>query len=100
VTTLLADAPLLVTNTLESVPQEQLLSSPRLVNLKSNVLIQLGDIAGAYRTYHQLLTQKTAEQWAMDTIVGYGAWRKLWRSEKNTPKPSINYARTHVFGPR
>ena len=68
---LLADAPLLVRNTLESVPQEQLLSNPRLVNLKSNVLIQLGDIAGAYRTYHQLLTQKTAGAMGTDTIVGY-----------------------------
>jgi anion transporter len=68
---LLAGAPLLVKNTLESVPQEQILANLRLVNLKSSALIQLGDVAGAYRTYLEVLTQKSSSAMGADAIVGY-----------------------------
>jgi len=68
---LLADAPLLVKTILESVPHEQILANLRLVNLKSSALIQLGDVAGAYRTYHEVLTQKSSSAMGADAIIGY-----------------------------
>ncbi|HXV48457.1 MAG TPA: cyclic nucleotide-binding domain-containing protein, partial [Candidatus Binatia bacterium] len=68
---LLVDAPSLVKSTLESIPQEQLLANSRLVNLKSSALIQLGDMAGAYRIYQDVLAHKTSSSDGADAIVGY-----------------------------
>ena len=65
----LADAALFVKNTLESFPQEELLADPRLVALRANALIQLGDPAGAYRVYLEVLGQKAPG--ATDTIASY-----------------------------
>jgi anion transporter len=68
---LLAESPLFIKNTLESFPPEQFLADPRLVTLRGNALIQLGDIAGAYRSYHEVLAQKAAGALAADAIAGY-----------------------------
>ena len=68
---LVNDAPTVAENTLESLPQDQLLSNPRLVNLKSNALIKLGDNAGAYKIYHEVLAQKASSVNGAETITGY-----------------------------
>jgi anion transporter len=68
---LLNESPLFVKNVLESFPQEQFLADPRLVTLRGNSLIQLGDLAGAYRVYHEVLAQKAHGALGGDTIAGY-----------------------------
>jgi anion transporter len=68
---LLNESPLFVKNVLESFPQEQFLADPRLVTLRGNSLIQLGDPAGAYRVYHEVLAQKAHGALEGDTIAGY-----------------------------
>jgi anion transporter len=68
---LLNESPLFVKNVLESFPQEQFLADPRLVALRGNALIQLGDPAGAYRVYHEVLAQKAHGALGGDTIAGY-----------------------------
>ena len=59
-----------VKNTLETFPQEQLLADSRLIALRANSLIQLGDLPGAYRTYREALAQKAPGAQA-DAIAGY-----------------------------
>src|SRR5262249_30392528 len=63
---LLAESPLLLKNVIESLPHEQILANLRLINLKSSALIQLGDLAGAYRTYLEVLTQKSSSAMGAD----------------------------------
>ena len=65
----LADSALFVKNTLESFPQEAFLADSRLITLRANALIQLGDLAGAYRVYREVLAQKAPG--AVDGIAGY-----------------------------
>jgi anion transporter len=60
-----------VKNTLEHFPPEQFLAEPRLVTLRGNALIRLGDLAGAYRSYRDVLAQKTAGALTADGIAGY-----------------------------
>jgi len=69
--TLLAHAPLFVKNVLESLPQEQFLAEPRLVMLRGSALVQLGDMAGAYRAYREAVAQKAGGALAAETIAGY-----------------------------
>ena len=66
-----AESALFVKNTLEDFPQEEFLADPRLVTLRGNALIQLGDLAGAYRTYREVLAQKASGALAADGIAGY-----------------------------
>ena len=68
---LLEQAPAFVKTTLDSFPQDQFFADPRLVNLKSTALIQLGDLAGAYRNYHDVLAQKARGAFNSDAISGY-----------------------------
>ena len=68
---LLQQAPAFVKTTLDSFPQDQFFAAPRLVSLKSNALIQLGDLAGAYRNYHDVLAQKARGAFNSDAISGY-----------------------------
>ncbi|HEY7219716.1 MAG TPA: SLC13 family permease, partial [Candidatus Binatia bacterium] len=68
---LLAESPLFVKNTLDSFPLEQFLADPRLVALRGNALIQLGDLAGAYRSYREVLMQKVPGTAAADAIANY-----------------------------
>jgi anion transporter len=68
---LLNESPLFVKNVLESFPQEEFLADARLVTLRGNSLIQLGDLAGAYRVYHEVLAQKAHGALGGDTIAGY-----------------------------
>jgi anion transporter len=65
---LLSDAPLFVKTILAKFPPEQLLGDLRLVNLRASALVQLGDLAGAYRCYREVLTQKAS---GADGISGY-----------------------------
>ena len=67
----LTESALFVKNTLESFPQEEFLADSRLVTLRGNALIQLGDLAGAYRTYREVLAQKAPGSLAVDGIAGY-----------------------------
>lgn len=68
---LLNESPLFVKNVLESFPQEKFLADPRLLTLRGNALIQLGDPAAAYRAYHEVLAQKARGALGGDTIAGY-----------------------------
>ena len=68
---LLNEAPLWIKTILDKFPHEQLLADLRLVNLRASALIQLGDMAGAYRSYRDVLTQKASGALAADGITGY-----------------------------
>ena len=68
---LVVAAPLFVKTALENFPQEQLLADLRLIHLRANALIQLGDTAGAYRSYREILSQKAPGALAADTVAGY-----------------------------
>src|SRR6185312_7451905 len=57
---LLNEAPLLLKTILDKFPPEQLFADLRLVNLRASALIQLGDMAGAYRSYREVLTQRAS----------------------------------------
>jgi anion transporter len=67
----LAESAQFVKNTLEHFPPEQFLAEPRLVTLRGNALIQLGDLAGAYRVYRDVLAQKAAGALTADGIASY-----------------------------
>ncbi|MGH7794852.1 MAG: SLC13 family permease [Candidatus Binatia bacterium] len=68
---LLEESPLFVKSTLDSFPPEHFLADHRLVNLRGNALIKLGDLAGAYRSYRDVLAQKAAGALSADGIAGY-----------------------------
>ncbi|HWH76223.1 MAG TPA: anion permease, partial [Candidatus Binatus sp.] len=68
---LVGETPSFVKNLLDSLPQDQLLANLRLVNLKSNALIRLGDVAGAYKTYHEVLAQKASSVNGTEATTGY-----------------------------
>jgi anion transporter len=68
---LLAESPLFIKNILAGFPPELFLADSRLVTLRGNALIQLGDLAGAYRSYHEVLAQKATGALAADAIAGY-----------------------------
>lgn len=92
----LADAALFVKNTLESFPPELLLGDPRLVALRANALIQLGDWAGAYKIYRELLAQKTSGLPDADGIANYRrmaetlAQRKEYSQAINQLRSALN----------
>jgi anion transporter len=67
---LLNEAPLLVKSILEKYPQDQLLADSRLVTLRGNALMKLGDMAGAYRGYLEVLNQRGAGALAANTVAG------------------------------
>jgi anion transporter len=89
---LLADAPTLVKNAIECLPHEQLLANLRLVNLKSSALIQLGDLVGAYRTYLDVLTQKSSSAMGADAIIGYRRMAEAL-AQKKQYTDAINHLR-------
>ncbi len=87
----LADSPLFVKNTLESFPQEEFLADSRLVTLRANALIQLGDLAGAYRVYREVLAQKAPG--AADGIAGYRRMAETFAQRKEYAQ-AINQLRS------
>lgn len=89
---LLVDAPSLVKSSLESIPQEQLLANSRLVNLKSSALVQLGDMAGAYRIYQDVLAHKSSSLDGADAIVGYRRMAETLAQRKEYAQ-AINHLR-------
>ncbi|MSP37037.1 MAG: cyclic nucleotide-binding domain-containing protein [Deltaproteobacteria bacterium] len=90
---LLTSAPLFLKNILDSVPQEQILANTRLVNLKSNALIALGDVAGAYRTFHDVVVQKSSSVAGAEAIVGYRRMAEALAEKKEYAK-AINHLRS------
>jgi len=90
---LLAESPLLLKNVIESLPHEQILANLRLINLKSSALIQLGDIAGAYRTYLEVLTQKSSGAIGVDAIIGYRRMAEAL-AQKKQYEQAINHLRS------
>jgi len=90
---LLAGAPLFLKNILDTLPQEQILANARLVNLKSNALIALGDLAGAYRTFHDVVVQKSSSGTGADAIVGYRRMAEALAEKKDYAK-AINHLRS------
>jgi anion transporter len=93
---LLTESPLFVKNILDSFPQEQFLADPRLVTLRGNALVQLGDMAGAYRAYHDVLAQKARGALASDNITGHRrmaetlAQRKEYAQAINLLRSALN----------
>lgn len=53
-------AAVFVRTTLERIPREYFLADSALVHLKSDTLIQLGDLPGAFRNYQEILAQRAA----------------------------------------
>jgi anion transporter len=66
-----AESAQFIKNVLENFPREELLADPRLVTLRAGALMQLGDLAGAYRIYRELLAQKAPGALVADGIAGY-----------------------------
>jgi anion transporter len=90
---LLADSPLLVKNTLEAIPQEYFIADPGLIDLKGEALTQLGDLAGAYSAYDDVLSQKAQGSLASNTIVGYRRMAENLARRKDYGT-AINYLRS------
>ena len=90
---LLNEAPLLIKTILDKFPPEQLLADLRLVNLRASALIQLGDMAGAYRSYRDVLTQKTSGALAVDGIAGYRRMAETL-AQRNDYGQAINQLRS------
>jgi len=90
---LLAESPLFVKNTLESFPAEQFLADPRLVTLRGNALIQLGDLSGAYRAYREVLVQKAQGAGAADAIANYRRMAETLAQRKEYGQ-AINHLRS------
>ena len=90
---LLNEAPLLIKTILDKFPPEQLLADLRLVNLRASALIQLGDMAGAYRSYRDVLTQKTSGAPAVDGIAGYRRMAETL-AQRNDYGQAINQLRS------
>jgi anion transporter len=86
-------AALFVKNTLDDFPQEQFLADSRLVHLKGNVLIQLGDMAGAYRTYREVLARKTSGAPDANGIAGYRRMAETL-AQRNEYGQAINHLRS------
>ncbi len=57
-----------VKNTFERLPREYLIADTALVNLKSDILVQLGDLPGALRAYQEVLAQRAA---AGEAVASY-----------------------------
>jgi anion transporter len=82
-----------VKDTLDQFPPEQFLADPRLITMKGNALIQLGDLAGAYRSYRDLLAQKFADALATDAIAGYRRMAEILAQRKDYGQ-AINHLRS------
>jgi len=89
----LAESALFVKTTLEGFPPEEFLGDARLVTLRANALIQLGDLAGAYRTYREVLAQKAPGALAGDGIAGYRRMAETLAQRKEYG-PAINQLRS------
>ena len=89
----LAESALFVKETLEGFPPEEFLGDPRLVTLRANALIQLGDLAGAYRTYREVLAQKAPGAVAGDGVAGYRRMAETLAQRKEYG-PAINQLRS------
>ncbi|HKY07264.1 MAG TPA: SLC13 family permease, partial [Candidatus Binatia bacterium] len=87
----LAASALFVKNTLENFPQEEFLADSRLITLKANALIELGDLAGAYRVYREALAQKAPG--AADGVAGYRRMAEAFAQRKEFG-PAINQLRS------
>ena len=57
-----------VKNTFERLPREYFIADTALVNLKSDILVQLGDLPGALRAYQEVLAQRAA---AGEAVASY-----------------------------
>ena len=90
---LLSEAPLFVKTILDKFPPEQLLADLRLLNLRASALIQLGDMAGAYRSYREVLAQKAPGATAADTIAGYRRMAETL-AQRNDYGQAINQLRS------
>ncbi len=89
----LSESASFVKNILENIPPEQFLSEPRLVTLRGDALIQLGDVAGAYRSYREVLAQKAAGALAADSIAGYRRMAETLAQRKEFGQ-AINHLRS------
>ena len=90
---LVAESPLFVKNTLESFPADQFLGDLQLVNLRCSALTQLGDMAGAYRAYHDVLAQKSHGALGSDTIAGHRRMAETLAQRKEYTQ-AINHLRS------
>ena len=57
-----------VRNILERLPREYFIADTALVNLKSDILVHLGDLPGALRAYQEVLAQRAA---AGEAVASY-----------------------------
>ena len=85
----LIEAASTVKNTLERMPREYFIADTALVNLKSDILIHLGDLPGAFRRYQEILAQRAA---AGEAVASYRRMLRRWRGAKSMAKRSVNCA--------
>ncbi|HZD40897.1 MAG TPA: SLC13 family permease, partial [Terriglobales bacterium] len=89
----LVDSAQFVKEVLRNLPQEQMLAEPRLVTLRGNALIQLGDLVGAYRNYRDLLAQRTTGTLNADSIAAYRRMAETL-AQRNEYAQAINHLRS------
>jgi anion transporter len=82
-----------VKNTLDDIPREYFVTDTGLINLKGNTLTQLGDLAGAYSAYSDVLSQRAQGSLAGDTIAGYRRMAEALARRKDYGQ-AINYLRS------
>jgi len=80
---LIGESPLFVKDILEDLPSERFLADPRLVHLRASALIRMGDAAGAYRFYRDVLAQKAPGSLVGDTVSGYGRMAEALAQRKD-----------------
>jgi anion transporter len=90
---LLEQSPLFVKNTLDSFPPQQVLADRRLVELRGNALIKLGDLAGAYRVYREVTLDKAAGAVTADAVANYRRMADTLAQRKDYAQ-AINHLRS------
>jgi anion transporter len=90
---LLEQSPLFVKNTLDSFPPQQVLADRRLVDLRGNALIKLGDLAGAYRVYREVTLDKAAGAVTADAVANYRRMADTLAQRKDYAQ-AINHLRS------
>ena len=90
---LLGNAVGFVKAAIDSVPREQLYADPRLVHLHAKAMTQLGDGAGAVRTYKEVLSQQTP-----GVLVAEVVNRQIRTADALAQKRDYSQALTYLRG--
>lgn len=78
---------------LDDLPQEELLAEPWLFALRAHALMQMGDLAGAYKVYRELLAQRASASPDADGVANYRRMAETLAQRKEYG-PAINQLRS------